>query len=145
MRKVILIIAVALCTILHAQTQTFKPPLAVMAAFKRQFPDSKPSWADGNGGFEAKFTLNGAKVTAMYDHKGIRRYFDTVIKESELPATALKYLRKNYPGMKIDEAIRSVDNENVVIYEAKISDAKKKQDVIFDLKGNFIRLRTSGN
>jgi len=115
-------------------------PSVVKEAFLKEFPNQKAKWTVEKEGFEAEFTQKGNEVAAVYDNMGHRREFETEIIKDKLPSDVLPYMKKHYPTSKIKEAARITDDKNNVIYEVEISKEGKSFDLLFDEKGQFLKI-----
>ncbi len=118
-------------------------PAEVTQAFAKEFPGKKATWDSEDGGFEAEFKLNGIDASATYNKAGHRESLEIAIKTEELPATAMEYVKKNYPLHKITEAAKITTDKNVVTYEIEVGKNGKSLDVIFDANGKFIKQEES--
>ena len=78
-------------------------------------------------------------MSASYSADGKLMETETEIKVSALPATVSDYIAKNYPGQKIKEASKIMDDKGTLSYEAEIKKGKEDLDLIFDQSGNFLR------
>jgi major membrane immunogen (membrane-anchored lipoprotein) len=124
--------------------QKITPPSIVIQSFHREFPNKKAEWGMEKGDYEAEFKLNGSEAAAVYDKSGHRKELEIEIKHSEFPAAVLDYLKKNYPTDKITEATKMTNAKNAITYEAEITKKGKKQDVLFDASGKFIKIVNTG-
>jgi hypothetical protein len=143
-KKIFLMMAIVFSVSLLAQTEEKEKkvsvPSVVSSNFAKEFPGKKAKWGMEDGGYEAEFKINGSEASVVYDKTGHRKELELEIKTTELPANALEYVKKNYPAIKISEAAKITDNKNVVTYEAEIKKDGKKNDLIFDASGKFIKI-----
>lgn len=143
-KKVFLVMAIAFSVSLFAQTEEksrkITVPANVKEAFAKDFPGNKAKWGMEDGGYEAEFKINGNDASAVYDKKGHKKAVEVTIKTAEIPASALAYVKTNYPKSKITEAAKITDDKNVVTYEAEIGKDGKSYDVLFDASGKFIKI-----
>jgi hypothetical protein len=115
-------------------------PASVEKAFAKDYPNVKNVTWDAEGkDFEAEFKLNDVDCSANYDKTGHQTEFETAIKSTELPKTALDYINKNYSAYKLIEATKITDDKNAVFYEAEVSLNGKSLDLVFDTKGKFLK------
>lgn len=116
-------------------------PKAVMESFNKSFKDVKAEkWEkEKNGNYEAEFDFNKEEMSASYSADGKLMETETEIKVSDLPASVSDYIAKNYPGKKIKEAAKIVDDKGSLSYEAEIKKGKEDLDLLFDQSGNFLR------
>jgi hypothetical protein len=146
MKKIFLAMAIAFSATLFAQTEAkenekkVSVPSAVSGAFAKEFSGKKAKWGMEDGGYEAEFVLNGSEASAVYDKTGHRKELELEIKIAELPAEVLQYVKENYPTSKITEAAKITDDKKVVTYESEIKKNGKKNDLIFDVSGKFIKI-----
>ena len=73
-------------------------------------------------------------MSAVIDKNGTIVETETDIPVTDLP-NSQDYIKKNYPGTKIEEAARIVKANGEVNYEAEVH----HKDVIFDANGKFIK------
>jgi hypothetical protein len=142
MRTIFLFIAIAMfagCT--NAQkVKEADVPQAVKAKFQSQFPTATGAkWEKENADYEVNFNLGKVETSAVIDANGNLKETEAEIEVSDLPAAINTYITTNYPGYKIGEAAKTTDANNVVTYEAEVSKAKDKFDLIFDASGNFVK------
>jgi hypothetical protein len=112
-----------------------KVPVAVKAAFAKQYPGITAKWEKEDGLFEASFKQNGSSISAMYETNGTLKETETDIKVNELPAAVLAYVKEHYKGKTIKEGAKITKANGTVNYEAEVNG----KDVIFDVNGNFLK------
>jgi len=110
-------------------------PELVRAAFNKSYPNAKPVWEKESGNFEASFKEEGKEVSVIIDHKGMILETETGMAVTELPATALEYLKSHYKGMKVKEAAKIVKAGGEIMYEAGMNG----KDILFDADGKFLK------
>jgi hypothetical protein len=141
MKKVILVAAIAISAIGCAQSKDKKEvPKVVKEAFQKEYPNTKVNWDIEKDGFEAEFKLNGKAASADYDMNGNKLATEIEVSQNEFPKAALSYLKSHYPKNKIKETAKITDSKNDVTYEAELKIDGKDKDLIFDSKGNFIKI-----
>lgn len=141
MKNVILLAVMAISTVGCAQSKEKKDvPKVVTEAFAKEYPNTKVDWDIEEDGFEAEFKLNGKDASADYDKNGNKLATEIEVSESELPSSALSYLKTNYPKSKIKETAKITDSKNVVTYEAEIKIDGKNSDLLFDANGSFLKI-----
>ena len=141
MKKVVLFALMATGLVGFAQSKEKKEvPKMVQEAFQKEYPNTKVSWDIEKDGYEAEFKLNGKDASVNYDKKGIKIDTEIAITENEVPKAAVEYVKKQYPKSKIKECAKITDAKNAVSYEIEIKMDKKESDVLFDSKGNFIKI-----
>lgn len=131
--------ATALLTVLAAQD--INVPGNVRTVFKNLYPDAvNVKWGkEDKDEFEAEFKLNGKSISVIIDEDGELGETETGIEISELPASAIGYIKANFKDYEITEAAKIVDEDDSVTFEAEISVNNKKQDVLFDSNGNHLK------
>ncbi len=111
-------------------------PVAVKAAFNKQFPGIKEvKWEKEKANYEANFKENGNKMAALFDSDGKWLETETGVNASLLPAGAKEYIAQNYKGAKIKEVAKLKMANGDENYEAEV----KGIDLIFDANGKFIK------
>lgn len=141
MKKVVLFALIAISTVGCAQSKEKNDiPKAVTEAFAKEYPNTKVDWDVEDDGFEAEFKLNGKDASADYDKNGNKLATEIEVSENELPASALTYIKTNYPKNKIKETAKITDSKSVVTYEAELKINGKNSDLLFDAAGNFIKI-----
>lgn len=141
MKKVVLFALMATGFVGFAQSKVKKEvPKMVQEAFQKEYPNTKVSWDIEKDGYEAEFKLNGKSASVNYDRNAIKTDTEIAITEKELPKSALEYVKKQYSNSKIKECAKITDAKKNVTYEIEIKIDKKDSDVIFDSKGNFMKI-----
>jgi alpha-amylase/alpha-mannosidase (GH57 family) len=110
-------------------------PAAVKTAFEKKCPTVKASWDKEDANYEANFKQSGKAMSALIDKNGTIVETEADIPVTDLPKTVQDYMKKNYPGIKIEEAARIVKANGDVNYEAEVH----HRDVVFDANGKFIK------
>ena len=132
------IAALILLVGLSASAQKLKDddvPGIVKTSFDKQYPGVKAKWEKEDGNYEAGFKKDGKTMSVLYDPMGTLKETEVVIKEAELPAATLDYLKTNYKGKKIKETAKVTKADGTINYEAEI----EGKDVVFDGNGKFIK------
>ena len=138
MKKLFIVVLVTGVIALSACGQKLKEsqvPAEVKAAFQKQYPSITASWDKEDANYEANFKQNGKAMSAVIDKNGTIVETETDIPVIDLPKSAQDYIRKNYPGTKIQEAAKIVKANGEINYEAGVH----HKDVIFDVNGKFIK------
>lgn len=113
-----------------------KVPGSVKNTFSKSFPGiAAVKWEKEKGNYEANFSRNDQKMSALFDANGAWLETETAMKTTELPKNAADYIAKNYKGEKIKEAARLKMANGDNNYEAEV----KGMDLIFDANGTFIK------
>jgi len=110
-------------------------PVIVKHAFEKKYPGIKAGWDREDSNYEANFTHNGRAMSTVIDKSGTIVETEIQISVSELPVVVRDYMKKNYPGLKIEDAARIVRSNGEVNYEAEVHG----KDVVFDVNGKFIK------
>ncbi len=138
MRKLILLIAiVAFATQSQAQKLMSKNvPTAVKDAFHKAYPSiTDVDWSKDGNNYEAEYDSKKGDISVTYSPDGKLIETEMGIPKSSLPQSIMDYVKKNYNEDEVKEASKITDAKGVVTYEAEV----KGMDLIFDLKGNFIK------
>jgi hypothetical protein len=138
MKKLFTVMLVMGAITLSAQSQKLNEsqvPSAVKTAFEKKYPSVKASWDKEDANYEANFKQGGKAMSAVIDKNGTIVETETDIPITELPRSVQDYMKKNYPGTKVEEAAKIVKANGDVNYEAEVH----HKDVIFDANGKFIK------
>ena len=112
-------------------------PSVVKTALAKQFPTAaKVFWEKEKGNYEANWGgKSGEDNSAQFTSAGGFVEIVRAIPVASLPANISTYVGDHYKGAKIKEAGKVTDAGGKESYEAEI----KGKDLIFDLKGNFVK------
>lgn len=113
-----------------------KIPVNVEKAFGKSHPNVKAKWEKEDGKYEAAFKENGHKMSQLFSADGTLEETEIEIPIQQLPATASQYIKQHQLGT-IKEAAKITTADGSIRYEAEV----KSGDVLFDTKGNFIKLQ----
>jgi hypothetical protein len=113
-------------------------PDAVLKGFIRNYSDSKATWKEVDGDYEATFKLIGMPATAWYDSTGHRKNVVVEIKQEQLPAIAHSYLDRNFPKAKIMKAQKWTDDKKVSTFQADIKVGTELKSLMFTSRGDLI-------
>ncbi|MES2275157.1 MAG: PepSY-like domain-containing protein [Bacteroidota bacterium] len=143
MRKFILTCAAAGCILFSTPLMAQKVksslvPAAVSTALTKKYPAAtKITWEKEKGNFEANWGgKSGEDMSVMYTPAGVFVEQVEAIPLSALPAGVAAYVKAHYKGAKISEAGKVTDAKGATTYEAEV----KGKDLVFDEKGNFIKV-----
>ncbi len=118
-------------------------PEAVSQAFHKDFPKiDKVHWGREGKDFEGEFMLNGVEASANYTSTGHRTELEISVKNEDLPATSIDYIRKNYADYKIKESAKVTNDKNEITYEVEIAKGKVSKELVFDSNGKFMKAET---
>lgn len=144
MKTIIITVAVIVLSMNAASAQKVKEaevPKAVITSFQTHFKGAKAdAWdKEKNGEFEAEFKMNRVEMSANFSADGTLMETETEIAPNVLPKSAIDYITKNYPGIKIEEAAKIINSKGVTVYEAEVKQGKEEIELIFDASGNFTK------
>ncbi|HEY0580105.1 MAG TPA: PepSY-like domain-containing protein [Candidatus Nitrosocosmicus sp.] len=113
-------------------------PAVVKSALMKKYPDAKSvSWEKEKGNYEANWGgKSGEDNSVMFTPAGNFIEIVKAIPVSKLPQSVATYVKSHYNNAVIKEAGLVTDAGGKVTYEAEI----KGKDLIFDEKGNFIKV-----
>jgi hypothetical protein len=135
MKKII--IAAFILLSLNAVAQKEAIPTAAKSAFSKAFPTaSKVKWEKEDGKYEVTFEKEGKEMSAVYDATGKLHESEVSIAISDLPTNAITYMKDHYIGITLKAAAKITYADGSINYEAAI----KGKDVLFDQKGQFIKV-----
>ena len=111
------------------------PPASVKSAFVKKFPgSSNTKWEKEGADYEANFSVDKKKMSAVFSETGELKETESAIKMSELPPAIGKYINEHFQSAKIKETVKITKANGVVNYEVEIN----KKDLLFDENGKFI-------
>jgi hypothetical protein len=132
----------ALSTAIFAQEKSemnnkVNVPSAVRTALAKKYPEaSKVTWEKEKGNFEANWGGNDGEANSVqFTPSGNFIEIVKAIPVSQLPASAITYVKEHYKGTKITEAGKVTDAKGKTSYEAEVHG----RDIIFDENGTFIK------
>jgi Putative beta-lactamase-inhibitor-like, PepSY-like len=138
MKKIALMfIAVAIfCSCSFAMT----PPKVVKDAFDKKFPAAtKITWGKESAKeWEADFSLDGIKISAVFFEDGKWLETEQMIKASELPKAVADVIKAKYTGWTIAEADKTESSKLGSIYEADLKKGKSKKSVAIKADGTIV-------
>ena len=123
----------------HAQDLKSKDvPQNVKNALSKKYPEAKGvSWEKEKGNYEANWGgKSGEDNSVQFTPAGEFIEVVKAISVSALPKATTQYVKEHFNNAKITEAGRVTDAKGQTFYEAEV----KGKDVIFDEKGNFIKV-----
>lgn len=121
-----------------AFAQQNNAPKDVRNSFLKLYPEATDvKWDKEGKEFEISFKLDGKDISIVFDAKGNALETETKIEISQLPGGVEKYVSDNYKGFKISEAAKIIATKGEITFEAEITKAKVKKDLLFDSKGNI--------
>lgn len=139
MKKSILLLAVfTLVITTSAQNKKeVKVSEKAKATFAKLYPTVKEvKWGkEGKSEYEAEFKFEGKATSLVIDEKGNLKETEIDIAKSELPKGVDEFIAKNHKGWTVTEAAKIVDAKGDITFEAQISKAKMKKDLMFTIDG----------
>lgn len=144
MKASLLTLAVALLLAGSAQGQKLaaaQVPTAAAATFIKTFPTVKTvKWEKEGADYEAGFNMGKSEMSAVITAAGVLKETETEMAVAQLPAAVQKALATAYKGSKITEAAKIVTAATgATTYEAEVSQAGKKHDVLFTADGTEVK------
>ena len=140
-RSILLAVAIGCFLSIPAVAQRVKSadvPAAVKTALQKKYPSaSGVTWEKEKGNFEANW--GGASKedhSVLFTPSGVFVEQVEAMPVAQLPAAVMAYVHAHYSGAKITEAGKVTDAERHTRYEAEV----KGKDLLFDEKGNFIKI-----
>lgn len=115
-------------------------PAAVVATFKHVYPSSKEvRWEKEAANFEAGFKLKGQERSVVISPAGTLLETEILLAAAQLPAPVRATLMRDYQHYQVIEAakiIRAASGN--IVYEAEVSRAGKKQELLFHANGTKV-------
>lgn len=114
-----------------------KVPSSVKAALQAKYPDAKGvSWEKEKGNYEANWGgKSGEDNSVLFTPSGKFLEMEKLIPVSDLPNTAVNYVKDHYKSARIHEAEKITDAKGKISYEIAVN----KQELVFDESGNLIK------
>jgi len=125
--------------------QESKVPLDVQDEFKKLYPKAaEVKWdVEDKDKFEAEFREGEKSISVVMNQDGKLVEKETEIDIKDLPAAASAYIMSNYKDYKITEASKIIDNNNIITFEAEISEGTNIKDLLFDKDGSYLSMDDS--
>jgi hypothetical protein len=142
MKKIAVVLFAALFAVAStasAQEQKVKDvPAAVKSALQKKYPSaSKVTWEKEKGNYEANWGGKGGEDNSVqFTPAGAFIEIVNAIPVRELPKGVAAYVKEHYKNAKITEAGKVTDAKGNITYEAEVN----RKDIVFDQKGNFIKV-----
>tara|TARA_R110001606_G_scaffold287005_1_gene435153 strand:+ start:372 stop:863 length:492 start_codon:yes stop_codon:yes gene_type:complete len=139
MKKLTLLMLVAIMTLTQAYAQS-KAPSNVKAAFDKKFPTAKKaSWDKENETeWEVEFKMNGRDYSANFLTDGTWKETEYAIKKKEIPKAVKQTLNSQFKGYKIEESEVSETVEGKV-YEFALEKGKSDLEVAIAPNGTVVK------
>jgi hypothetical protein len=139
MKKVMLIIILVFIgwsISLAQKLEASAVPGPVKESLEKKYPKASDiKWEKEKGKYEAEFKSEGKSMSALFESDGKLTESEIGIKVSELPTTAMQYLKDHYKGKTIKEAAKVTKANGEITYEAEI----EGKDIVFDSNGKYIK------
>lgn len=119
-------------------------PAAIVSSFKARFTNAtEVKWKKNKSGkYEVDFKLADKKAEAKFLADGKWDESKLTKAESDLPAKASEYLKKNYAGYKIGKVVWKEENAGAKkVYEVKVKKDATDLEVVFDASGTFVKIK----
>jgi hypothetical protein len=130
-------ISVSFFTVVNGQdVPTAKVPAVVRTAFSKDHPGIKASWERESGNYEAGYMNGKLENSVFYTPEGKMVKYETGIEPSQIPAAATDYIKKNFPGKKIEETAKVTTAAGKISYLVVIKGTGKA--TMFDSNGNYL-------
>lgn len=128
----------ALTAGVNAQTDV---PSSVTAAFKSKFPNAQHLRWDKEDArtFEAEFTMNGHKMSALFDRTGTWKETETRINKDALPDAVVSAISKKFSGFKLENIERIENEKGNTSYEVELEKKNRSIEVVFDKNGKVLK------
>ncbi|OLY95054.1 Putative beta-lactamase-inhibitor-like, PepSY-like [Cnuella takakiae] len=111
-------------------------PQKVKESFAKMHPGVQAKWEKEDSDYEAIFRKTGKEMSVVFHEDGQLLEEETEILANQLPANALAYVSKQYPGKEVKEAAKIVDAFGKVVYEVVVAG----KDLLFTPAGEFIKI-----
>jgi hypothetical protein len=92
-------------------------------------------WSKDRNNYEAKSIAKKREKFVTYDESGNFIEVEMAMEVSALPASVIKYVKKNYKEDEVKEASEIIEANGTVTYKAEL----KGLDLFFNSKGNFVK------
>ena len=140
MKKHLLLLALLPLAALSAHAQKMaeqQVPAAVVATFKQAHPTAKGvKWEKEAANYEAGYEQGEEELSLVITPTGTLLETETEMPVAQLPAAVRTRLATQYAGYKVTEAAKIVTaTTGATTYEAEVSRAGKKKDVLFNADG----------
>ncbi len=120
-------------------SMTTVAPDAVLKGYIKLYSDSKATWKETDGTYEATFKLINMPATAWFDSTGQRVNLVVEIETKQLPSIALSYIDRNYPKSKIIKALKWTDDKKVNTFQGEIKIGTETKKLLFNSRGDLIK------
>jgi hypothetical protein len=143
MKKFVVLLTVCLIFSIAGYSQVIAPekvPVPVKKAFSKKFPAAVDvKYEMEKKDYEITFKDEGTEMSAIFDATGAWIETETEIKASDLPAEVSASVKKNFPGFKLSEIVRTETPTMGFSYEMDMKKAKEGYEVQFSLKGEILK------
>ena len=144
MKRTLLLAGCTLMLAALAQAQKLKAnqvPAAVTATFKQQFAQVKAvQWEKEGSNYEAGFEQGKTEMSVLISTNGELLETESELAPQQLPAPVRAALVRDYSAYKVTEAAKIVaTGTGATTYEAEVTKAGQKRDVVFDANGREVK------
>jgi len=139
MKKYTFILAALFLAFSFTACSQNKVSTAVANAFAKKFPTvKKATWSkEGKTQWEAEFELNKKDMSANFDYHGNWKETETDLEVSDLTATVINTLGKQFPSYNIKE-VAYTETPTSSAYEIIIKKGESKMEVTIDKTGKLL-------
>jgi hypothetical protein len=139
MKKIIILLFVTVLFASSLYSQKIAPENVKKEFAKRYTAAQAVKWGSEEATeWEADFTINGTRVSASYDEKGIWLESETEISIKDLPASVTGALTKEFAGYKTGE-MSIFEDPKMKGYEVALKKGETKLEVVIDNSGKVIK------
>lgn len=139
--RILVLLLVFIQTLCPGQTINQEDvPAPVLKAMENKYPDMKKvNWEKEADKFEAEFKVEKKKVSVLFDAGGQWLQTETELSKSELPQSVIKFLDKEYPGFKLEEACLIKTSTNETMYELEVEKGKSELEITVSENGTALK------
>ena len=131
---VVLVTALSISSVFAQKMSDSNVPAAVKQTFAKTYAGAqKVKWDKEGSDYEASFTMNGEKKSAVYSASGSQKESELEIAVAKLPESVRMYMKSK--GMTITEAAQITDASGKVYYEAEAGG----KDFLFNTQGKPVK------
>ena len=136
-KNILVVMALLIATITFAT----EAPKAVKEAFAKKFTTAKSvKWVKENAKeYEAAFTIDGIKMSAIFNTNGAWLETETAIEIENLPTSVSTAIKTKYSDWKLMGASKIETATNELKYEADLKKGKTKKEVLVKADGTITK------
>lgn len=138
--KNLMILVVAFALLSSSAFSQKNPPENVKKEFAKKYAAAQSvKWdSEEKNEWEADFTMDGKKMSAVFDGSGKWLESETTITEKELPAPVLATLNKDFEGYR-KGSIDIFEDAKIKGFEISLKKGEKSLEVIIDANGKILK------